>query len=416
MGIKHLMQVILENAPDAVVENPVPSYFGRVIGIDASMALYQFLIAVRVEGQQLTNDKGEVTSHLMGMFTRTTKMMAAGLRPVYVFDGRPPEAKQNELARRHEVREDAKEKEAEAKEAGDQAEMERFSRRQVRVNQQHCDEAKRLLTLMGIPYIEAPGEAEAQCAALCRAGKIWATGSEDMDSLCFGSPILLRNLTFSEARKLPIREVHLDQVIAGLGLTMPQFVDFCILCGCDYCGTIKGIGEKNALKLIKRWGTIEQALEHLDKTKFPLPESFNYQQARALFQQPEVLDPARVDLRWGQPDEEGLVQFLVGEKQFAEDRVRATTARLRASKQTATQSRLEQFMGPPAIMTSCSAPPGPWPMVQGPIVLTPSPFPPLRQQAGAAAAEKGNKKARTSAKGAKGAAKATATKPAAKKR
>jgi flap endonuclease-1 len=108
--------------------------------------------------------------------------------------------------------------------------------------QEQNEECRRLLKLMGIPFVIAPCEAEAQCAELCKSGKVFAAGSEDMDTLTFQSPILLRHLTFSEARKMPIIEVHLDSVLAGLEMNMDQFVDLCILLGCDYCDSIKGIG------------------------------------------------------------------------------------------------------------------------------------------------------------------------------
>ncbi len=92
------------------------------------------------------------------------------------------------------------------------------------MTREHNEECRRLLRLMGIPYVEAPGEAEAQCAALAKAGKVYATGSEDMDTLTYGSPVLLRHLTFSEARKMPISEIHLDKALTGLGVTMEQVI------------------------------------------------------------------------------------------------------------------------------------------------------------------------------------------------
>ena len=186
------------------------------------MSIYSFLIAVRSEGQQLTNEAGESTSHLMGIFYRTIRICDNGIKPLYVFDGAPPKLKSGELAKRVQRKAEAHEAHEEARETGTAEDMEKFSRRTVRVTREHNDECKRLLTLMGVPYIEAPTEAEAQCAVLARAGKVYAAASEDMDTLTFNAPVLLRHLTFSEQRKEPIQEIHLDRVLEGLNMDLNQ--------------------------------------------------------------------------------------------------------------------------------------------------------------------------------------------------
>lgn len=186
------------------------------------MSLYSFLVAVRSDGQQLMNETGETTSHLMGMFYRTLRIVDNGIKPLYVFDGAPPKLKSGELAKRFQRKTEAQEQHEEMKEIGTAEEVEKFSRRTVRVTKEHNAEAQRLLKLMGIPYIVAPTEAEAQCAVLARAGKVYAAASEDMDTLTFNSPVLLRHLTFSEQRKEPIQEIHLDKVLEGFGMTMEQ--------------------------------------------------------------------------------------------------------------------------------------------------------------------------------------------------
>ena len=187
------------------------------------MSIYSFLIAVRSnDGQQLMNESGETTSHIMGMFYRTLRMVDNGIKPLYVFDGAPPKLKSGELAKRVARKAEANESHEEAKETGTAEEVEKFARRTVRVTREHNDECKRLLKLMGVPYIVAPTEAEAQCAVLARAEKVYAAASEDMDTLCFDSPILLRHLTYSEQRKEPILEIHLDRVLAGLEMDRKQ--------------------------------------------------------------------------------------------------------------------------------------------------------------------------------------------------
>ncbi|KAL4748327.1 flap endonuclease 1 [Aspergillus terricola var. indicus] len=353
MGIKHLYQVIAENAPDAIKAGDIKNHFGRKVAIDASMSIYSFLIAVRSEGQQLMSDTGETTSHLMGMFYRTLRMVDNGIKPLYVFDGAPPKLKSGELAKRSARKHEATEAHEEAKETGTAEDVEKFSRRTVRVTREHNAECKKLLKLMGIPYIDAPTEAEAQCAVLARAGKVYAAASEDMDTLCFETPILLRHLTFSEQRKEPIQEIHLNRALEGLGMDRNQFIDLCILLGCDYLEPIPKVGPNTALKLIRDHGTLEKVVESIEKDpkqKYVIPESWPYLDARELFLNPDVRDAndPECDFKWEAPDIEGLVEFLVKDKGFNEDRVRNGAARLQKNLKTAQQSRLEGFFKPVA--------------------------------------------------------------------
>ncbi|MFT7816039.1 flap endonuclease 1 [Arapaima gigas] len=344
MGIHGLAKLIADQAPSAIKEHDIKSYFGRKIAIDASMSIYQFLIAVRQDGNVLQNEDGETTSHLMGMFYRTIRMLESGIKPVYVFDGKPPELKSGELTKRGERRAEAEKLLAQAQETGrEQENIDKFSKRLVKVTKQHNDECKKLLTLMGVPYIEAPCEAEASCAALVKAGKVYATATEDMDGLTFGTNVLLRHLTASEAKKLPIQEYHFSRILQDMGLTHEQFIDLCILLGCDYCGTIKGIGPKRAIDLIRQHNSIEEILDNIDLAKHPVPEDWLYREARELFLKPEVVNCASIELKWREPDEEGLVQFMCAEKQFSEDRIRNGCKKILKSRQGSTQGRLDTF-------------------------------------------------------------------------
>lgn len=316
------------------------------------MSIYSFLIAVRSDGQQLMSEAGETTSHLMGMFYRTLRIVENGIKPLFVFDGAPPKLKSGELAKRFQRKNEATEAHEEAKETGTKEEVERFSRRTVRVTREHNAECQRLLKLMGVPYIIAPTEAEAQCAALARAGKVYAAASEDMDTLTFNSPVLLRHLTFSEQRKVPIQEIHLDRVLQGLDMSMDQFIDLCMLLGCDYLDPIPKVGPNTALKLIKEYGSMGALIESMKdgklKGKFDLPEDYPWEDARELFLHPDVraADHPDCNFSWDAPNTEGLVDFLVREKGFNEDRVRSGAARLGKNLKTSQQSRLEGFFKP----------------------------------------------------------------------
>ncbi len=171
---------------------------------------------------------------------------------------------------------------------------------------------------------------------------MYAVGTEDMDTLTFGSTVLLRHLTFSEARKMPIKEFHLEKVLAGMGITMEQFVDLCILLGCDYCEKIRGIGPKSAFKLIQEHGDIDTILKHLDK-KHTAPEKWLYKESRNLFKEPEVTPAEDIELKWTAPDEEGLVKFMCEQNGFQEDRIRAGAKKLAKARQGSTQGRLDGF-------------------------------------------------------------------------
>ena len=348
MGIKQLFQIVKDEAPDAIKAGEIKNHFGRKVAIDASMSIYSFLIAVRSDGQQLMNETGETTSHLMGMFYRTLRMVDNGIKPLYVFDGAPPKLKSGELAKRFARKSEAKEAVEEAKETGTAEDVEKFSRRTVRVTREHNEECRRLLRLMGIPYIVAPTEAEAQCAVLAAAGKVYAAASEDMDTLCFNTPVLLRHLTFSEQRKEPILEIHLDKALEGPRMDKDQFIDLCILLGCDYLDPIPKVGPNTALKLIREHGSLEKVVESIEKDpkkKYSIPEDWPYKDARELFHHPDVRQADHEDCQfdWKAPDIDGLVQFLVTEKGFNEDRVRNAGQRLTKNTKVAQQARLEGF-------------------------------------------------------------------------
>jgi flap endonuclease-1 len=279
----------------------------------------------------------------MGTFYRTIRMVENGIKPVYVFDGKPPTMKSGELEKRTAKRADAEAALEKAKEEDNVEEIDKQNKRLVKVTKRHVDECKELLKHMGIPFVSAPCEAEAQCAELAKGGKVYAVGTEDMDALTFGSTVLLRHMTFSEARKMPIKEFHVDKVLEGLELTMDQFVDLCILLGCDYCEKIRGVGPKNAIKLVQDHKSIEEIVKHVDGKKHSVPENWPYEQARRLFTNPEVTPASDIDLKWEKPDEEALIKFMCEEKGFAEDRMRNGAKKLLKARQGNTQGRLDSF-------------------------------------------------------------------------
>lgn len=322
MGIHGLSKVIADQAPRALKEYTLQQLFNRKVAIDASTSIYQFLIAVRSDtmGSQLTNAAGETTSHLMGMFYRTIRLVEAGLKPIYVFDGKAPMAKARELAKRGEKRQEATDGLAAAREAGNEEDIMKFTKRTVKVTRQHNEDCMKLLKLMGVPFIQAPGEAEAQCSEIVKGCLAYAVGSEDLDTLTFAAPIMMRYLTVSEAKKLPIAEYTLSKILEDMEMSMDQFVDMCILLGCDYCDSIRGIGPKKALELIREHKTIEAILEVIDREKYKVPENWTFAEARELFKHPNVIPATDPELqqaiKWDQPDIEGIVDFMVNGNGF----------------------------------------------------------------------------------------------------
>ncbi|KAK8791259.1 FLAP endonuclease [Blastocystis sp. subtype 4] len=351
MGIKGLSKLISTYAPRAMKEVDPKKYTGRLIAIDASVMIYQYLVAIRTNSSMsslmLTNSEGDVTSHIQGVLSKTIKMMEDGLKPVFVFEGKPPEMKRGEviLDKRKANREKAEEELKTAQETGNEEDIEKLSKRVVHMDSSHIDDCKTLLKLMGIPVVDAASEAESQCAELVKKKVVWGMASEDMDSLTFGAPYLLRHLTKSQGGKKDqsgVIEVDLAAVLEDMKLTQEEFVDMCILCGCDYCDTIRGIGQVKAYQFIQKYHTIEKVLENLPD-KYSVPPNWPYQEARRLFTSPEVTDAQNVTIKFTSIDKDGLRSFLVNDKGFNPDRVNSYIERLEKAKDKCKQRRMDSF-------------------------------------------------------------------------
>lgn len=303
------------------------------MAIDAYNALYQFLAAIRQpDGTPLMDSKGRVTSHLSGLFYRTINFLEAGIKPVYVFDGKPPELKSREISERMSVREEAKRKYEEAVAVGDIEAARMYAQMSAHLTSEMVEVSKRLLTSMGIPWVQAPSEGEAQAAYMVIRGDAWATASQDYDSLLFGSPRLIRNLAITGRRKLPKKEtyieikpelIELDSLLNGLKVTREQLIDIAILIGTDYNPDgVRGVGPKTAYQLIKTYGSLEKAIKTLPGAKFPVPP----EEIRRLFLNPPVT--SSYALEWGDPNPDKIVELLVKEFEFSEERVRSAIERL----------------------------------------------------------------------------------------
>ena len=261
--------------------------------------------------------------------------MENGIRPAWVFDGKPPDLKKRVLDERKKKKQSAETSKSEAVETGDFDKALKFANQSVKITTQMLDDAKRLVKLLGLPMIEAPGEAEAQCSILAKAGKVYAVASEDLDCLTFGAPKLLRNFTSKDE---PVTEIKLELVLKGLNLTMDSFIDLCILCGCDYTDNIDGIGAVKASKLICDYKNIEGVIKYVDeynedpKKKRKLiydKDTFFYETSRSLFKSPDSIDPQKLELLWKEPDFDGLKKFLTDERGFDSKRIDSASIRIK---------------------------------------------------------------------------------------
>ncbi|RLG84015.1 MAG: flap endonuclease-1 [Thermoprotei archaeon] len=310
-----------------IIIDDLRSLRGRVISIDAYNALYQFLTAIRqIDGTPLMDSRGRITSHLNGLFYRTINFVEAGIKLVYVFDGQPPEIKYMEIERRRKIKEEAVKKYEEALKKGDLEAAKRYAQMSARLTEDMVADAKKLLDAMGIPWVQAPAEGEAQAAYMTARGDCWATGSQDYDSLLFGSPRLIRNLTISGRRKLPRKDIYIEikpevielaKLLKKLSLTREQLIAIGILVGTDYNPDgVKGIGPKKALQLVRTYRDIDKLFKAIPRREFPVDplKIFEY------FMNPPHTDDYK--LEWREPDEKAVIEILVEEHDFSIQRVK----------------------------------------------------------------------------------------------
>jgi flap endonuclease-1 len=319
---------------------------GKVVAIDAYNTIYQFLSIIRgPTGELLTNSKGEVTSHLSGLFYRNTNLLMDNIRPVYVFDGKANELKMAEIERRSQLKKEATEKYHLAIEEGRVEDARKYSTRTAVLTQEMVEDSKKLLSNLGIPYIQAPSEGESAASYLTRHDMAFAVGSQDYDSILFGAKKLVRNLAISGKRKVPNRNTYIDiepeiiehdRVLHETGLTHEQLVDVGILIGTDFNpGGFPGIGPKTAIKLIKENGRLEDV-----KKIQSLLEQVPYQEIRNIFLDPEI--PKVDKIEFGAVNRENVLDFLCVKNSFSTDRVSSTLDKLQKSIANRNQS-LEQW-------------------------------------------------------------------------
>lgn len=322
---------------------------GKSFAVDANNYLYQFLSLIRMpDGTPLQDSHGNITSHLAGLMFRSTRLMHDyDIELIFVFDGLPPPLKQQAIIKRRQMREKATAEWQDALKKGDYATA--FSKAVMtsRLTQPLIEDAKHLLLLLGIPFMQAPSEAEAQTAYMATKGDVWAASSKDYDSILFGARRLLRYLTISGREFLPSKGIsyplkpeliELDKFLASCSINREQLIDIALLIGTDFNEGIKGIGPKTALSLIQKYGQIENLPINI-KSKI---ETQNYQAVRKFFIQPEVTQNYRVE--YLEPDENGLYEFLCEQRDFSRSRVESVIQRMRAFYEKKKQMDLREWL------------------------------------------------------------------------
>jgi flap endonuclease-1 len=321
---------------------------GKVLAVDSNNMLYQFLSLIRTpDGVSLKDPQGRTTSHVAGLLFRSTKLMLDyNLKFVFVFDGQPHPLKARVLAERRAIREKARAEWSEALRRHDLQTAWSKAVMMSKLDQPMIEDAKRLLSLIGVPYVQAPGEGEAQAAYMASHGDVWAASSRDYDSILFGSHRVVRYLTISGREFLPSKGIsrplkpeliELSSLLGHHGITREQLVDLAILIGTDFNEGVKGIGPKTALKLIKRHGSLENLPEDV---RARLPSDL--ETVRNIFLRPNVTSQYSTLQR--PVDEEGLLRFLCDERGFAQERVKVALERLRRISKRTPEPNLGRWM------------------------------------------------------------------------
>jgi flap endonuclease-1 len=315
------------NIKDILIRKPISldELQNKILIVDGYNMLYQFLTTIRGrDGSPFTDSHGNVTSHLIGLFSRTTNFMNRGIKLAFCFDGKVPDLKHKELQRRAEVKAEAKRLYEEALEKEDVDQMQKYAGRTAKLTKPMVDQAKALLDGLGIPWVQAPSEGEAQAAHMVKKGDGWAVVSQDFDSLLYATPRLIQNLSIEGRRKIPGKLafttvepllIDLKENLAHLELTQEQLINLAVLVGTDYAPSgVRGIGPKKGLALVKELKDAEKIFEG---KKFE--DEVDWKEIINVFKTMPVTDD--YELKWGKPNKEAVTKLLVEQHDFSQERI-----------------------------------------------------------------------------------------------
>ena len=323
------------------------AFTNKIVAIDAYNAIYQFLAIIRgPEGLHLTDTQGRVTSHITGLFYRNINFLSLGIKPVYVFDGKPPSLKSAEIEHRKQTKKDATVKYERAVSEGNMEDARKYAQQTTSMKDGMIQDSKHLLDLFGIPYVQAPSEGEATAALLTTTGQADVAASQDFDSILFGAKKLVRNFTNSGRRKLPNRNTYIEiepeiidyqKNLVELGITREQLIDVGILIGTDFNPDgFERIGPKTAIKMIKEHGRLEDVQQIQEQLK-----QIDYNAIRKIFLKPEVANVDKIEFDEIRYDD--IIDYMSNERSFSRDRVNSSLNRLKKSLEKKSQTLEKWF-------------------------------------------------------------------------
>ena len=322
---------------------------GKMLAVDSFNILYQFLSTIRQrDGTLLKDSQGRITSHLTGLFSRTTRLMSHGIKLAFVFDGKPPELKQKEREKRKTAKQEALKLYEEAKKKEDIEAMKKYAARTSILDKEMVKESKELITALGLPVVQAPSEGEAQVAKIVNDKNAYAGVSEDFDSLLYGIPRLVKNLSITGRRRFKAayviikpKIIRLSENLNNLGIDQEQLIVLAILIGTDYNpGGIKGIGPKNALKLVKQY---EDDFDGLFK-KAKWDENFDFPWTDIYYLIKKMPVEKDYNLKLEKINPEKVFELLVEEHDFSKERVEKQMEALIKSESKKQQKGLGEWV------------------------------------------------------------------------
>ncbi|MFA5049422.1 MAG: flap endonuclease-1 [Candidatus Micrarchaeia archaeon] len=338
---------------DLAIKNPVDfsSLYGKNISIDAFNSIYQFLASIRQpDGTPLQDFSGNITSHLSGLFYRTSKFLESGIKPIYVFDGKPPEFKKDTIKERIKNKKEAEEKWKKALEDERYEDAKKYAQATSRLTSEMVEECKTLLDGMGVPYIQAKSEGEAQSAIMAKKGMVYASASQDYDSLLFGAPLLLRNLSLTGRRKVPGKDkyilvepeqISLSEVLEKNKITLEKLIWIGVLCGTDFNKGVRRVGPKTALKLVLEFDDFSRLKKHAEE-KYSHSFETDPEKVIDFFKNPPYLEVNKIN--FGKINENSIKHLLCEKHDFSEDRVERTISNLlKISDEISGQSKLDSW-------------------------------------------------------------------------
>ncbi|MGC8572243.1 MAG: flap endonuclease-1 [Candidatus Micrarchaeia archaeon] len=328
---------------------------GKVLAVDAYNIIFQFLSVIRQQdGMPLSDSHGNITSHLSGLFYRNIELMGYGAKPIYVFDGIPSILKQKTIEARMNRREEAYKAWKSAIEEGKIEEARIYAQSSTRITKEVVESAKKLLSYMGIPFINAPSEGEAQASYMCKEGLAYAVVSQDYDTMLIGAPRVLRNLTISGKRKLPKKNIYInvepeilefEKTLESLNINHRQLIWIGILLGTDFNEGIKGVGPKTALKIVKEASSIKD-IENYIKDKYNAEFEVDPNELENMFLNPEVrkVDENEIKEMEKSPNKEEILKFMCDEHEFDKERISKYLDKLVSIKNENKQEGIGRWM------------------------------------------------------------------------